>query len=246
MRILLTATITPNAGRIPHVSDPDERREEYAARLRQWSEFAERHGATVVLYENSGADLGSLVVTALGSAPDHVRLHPAAPPHPATAARGKGAAEAAMMDAFADDYADDPAGEVWVKCTGRLFVRNADRCLPRLTDPGLAVRLSLDLAHADSRFFATTAGVWRSHLVGVGDHTDSAQGIYLEHAVARRTLAAVADGASLTRFRTQPDFLGRSGTFANRRYDSTSSRVKRWGAEGLERALRGPLKGKHF
>jgi len=48
------------------------------------------------------------------------------------------------------------------------------------------------------------------------------------------------------RFGAQPNYHGRSGTHADRRYDSLGSRVKRVGANRLENVLRGPLRGKQY
>lgn len=247
MRIFLTATVTPQPMRVLHLSDPAERRGQYVASLRRWAPLARRHGATVALYENSGEDLERLATDALGSVPDEVRLHPAPTPEPGVVARGKGATEAEMMDQFARDHADDPAGEVWVKVTGRLFVRNFDRCLPSsVPENAFVARLALDLTHMDTRFFAATAQAWRTHLTGAGREVDGPRDVLVEHVLARRVLTGLGAGASLVRFAAQPDVLGQSGSHAERRYDSLSSRVQRLAAEGVERALRGPLRGKHY
>ncbi len=247
MKILLTATVTPQAMRVLHLRDPAERREQYMESLRHWMPIARRHSATVVLYENSGEDLDALARNALGSVPEDLHLRPAPVPDAALVALGKGATEAAMMDDFAATYRDDPPGEVWVKCTGRLVVRNFDRCLPPSVPPcAFSARLSMDLGHMDTRFFAATAAAWRDHLVGAGAEVDGARDVLLEHVLARRVLTGLGAGATLLRLRAQPDVLGRSGSHAERRYDSARSRLQRLAAERIEWALRGPLKGKHF
>jgi hypothetical protein len=248
MKILLTATVTPQTTRILHVRDPQVRRQQYIESLRRWVRLAEQHVATVVFYENSGEDLDQLARDAFREQPGNLDLRSADAPDEDMVDRGKGAMEAAMMDDFAATYSDRaPQDEVWVKCTGRLFVTNLDRCLPApVPTCALMARLSLDLAHMDTRFFAATAGAWQAYLTGAGPGVDMKRGVFIEHVLAKRVLGGIADGASLVRLRAQPAFLGRSGSYADRQYDSLQSRVKRLGTNALERALRGPLHTKHF
>ncbi|MGY1635493.1 hypothetical protein ACI78V_02425 [Geodermatophilus sp. SYSU D00742] len=233
--------------RVLHLRDPAERREQYVESLRHWMPIARAHGATVVLYENSGEDLEQLARDAFGSLPEDLHLRPVPVPDPSLVALGKGATEAAMMDQFAATYRGDAGEEVWVKCTGRLVVRNFGRCLPLTLPPcSFAARLAMSLDHMDTRFFAATAAAWRDYLTGAGSEVDGPGGVLLEHVLARRVLTGLGDGATLVRLRAQPDVLGRSGSHAERRYDSARSRLQRLVAEGIEWTLRGPLKDKHF
>lgn len=246
VRVLLTATVTPQPVPYLHAQDPAERRRAYVDSLRRWVPAAERLGATVAFYENSGEDLDRLARDAFGAVPGVLTLHPRPVPSAELVARGKGATEAAMMDAFVADHATD-ADELWLKCTGRLHVQNLDRCLPAdVPAPGVVARLTVDLRRVDTRFFGASSDVWRARLTGAGPEVDDVAGTNLEHVLARRLLHAIADGTPLLRFRTQPALVGSSGSYANGDYDSLRSTAQRLVANGVEKLLRGPLYDKHF
>jgi hypothetical protein len=246
VKFLLTATVTPRVAGPLHLTDPAIRREHYVESLRRWVPLAARYGATVVLVENSGEDLPDLAKDALGEVPAHLRLVSADLPAPEVVERGKGATEAAMMDLFCEQYFTDPA-EVWFKCTGRLFVRNFAACVPaQLPRRPVVARIAVDLGYLDSRFFGTTAEIWRSHFTGAGAQVYEPDDIPIEKVLARRALSALGEGADLVRFTRQPAIIGRSGTHSDRIYDSPLKRVKRVATNQLENLLRGPLTGKLF
>ncbi|WP_456786669.1 hypothetical protein [Cellulomonas sp. P5_C5] len=159
--------------------------------------------------------------------------------------RGKGASEALMMDAFAAAHPDDEG--LWLKATGRLFVRNASRIVPDVgSSAAVVARLSLDLRHMDTRFFGASPAVWLRHLVGAASEVDEASGTRIEHVLCRRVLRSLGDGATLVRMRGQPAFVGRSGTWSRRRYDGTLADGRRLAADSVDALLRGPLRNKHF
>jgi len=247
VRILLTATVTPQVTWDLHIRDPDERRAQYVESLRRWVPTAAHHQADLVVVENSGEDLERLVCEAAGDVPPFVQLLHAPPPTDADVARGKGAAEAAMMDLFCETFARDGSDEAWYKVTGRLFVKNFDRCIPPvLPEPSVVARVALNMRQLDSRFFGATAGLWRRHFLGTGVHVDDHEGIFLERVLMRRVLTAMGEGVPLLRFGAQPAWYGRSGTHADRVYDSVGRRVKRLATNQLEALLKGPLRGKQY
>jgi hypothetical protein len=246
VKVFLTATVTPQVLRDLHIQDPQVRRQQYVESLRRWVPLAARYGAGVVFFENSGADLDRLALDAFGRLPDNLRLVNAPPPTAEDIGRGKGSAEASMMDQFCQEFFDDP-DEVWYKCTGRLFVKNFARCVPSPVPPrSVIARFSKNLVQMDTRFFGATAGVWRDHFLGTGPDVYDPDKMFLEKVLMRRVLIALGEGACLLRFGAQPNYHGRSGTHADRRYDSLGSRVKRVGANRLENVLRGPLRGKQY
>ncbi|NEM05933.1 hypothetical protein [Geodermatophilus normandii] len=246
MRILLTATVTPQVTWDLHIQDPGVRRGQYVEALRRWIPTAASHGATLVLVENSGEDLERLAADAVGAVPDHLRLLPAPAPTPDDVERGKGAAEAAMMDLFSSTTADDD-DSVWYKVTGRLYVRNFARCIPgAVPSRSVVARAALDFHQMDTRFFGATAGLWRTHFTGAGVHVDDRAEFFLEKVLMRRVLTAMGEGARLLRFGSQPAWYGRSGTHADRVYDSLPNRVKRLATNQLESLLKGPLRGKQY
>jgi hypothetical protein len=246
VKILLTATVTPQVTWDLHIQDPRVRRREYVESLRRWVSEASVLGATVVMIENSGEDLERLAVDALDEVPDSLRLVQAPPPSQADVDRGKGSAEAAMMDQFCETFYDDPA-ELWFKCTGRLFVRNLARCMPVALPPNpIIARVAMNLQQMDTRFFGSTTAIWRSHFTGAGVHVSDRDEVFLEKVLMRRVFTAMGGGANLVRFGAQPAFLGRSGTHADRVYDSPANRLKRLATNRLEDVLKGPLGRKHF
>ena len=246
MKILLTATVTPQIVADLYIREPTERRRHYLDSLRRWMPVASRYQATLVLVENSGEDLVRLAHDALGDAPKMLRLVEAPPPSSQDVDRGKGAAEAAMMDLFCETFLDDPT-EAWYKVTGRLFVKNFSQCIPAYLPPHSAVaRTAMDLRQMDTRFFGATADLWQRYFTGAGVHVYDPDSIFLEKVLMRRMLTAMGNGAQLLRFGAQPAFMGRSGTHADRVYDSVGSRLKRLGTNPLESMLKGPLKRKQY
>lgn len=246
MKILLTATVTPQVTWDLYIRDPAVRRGQYLEALKRWVPTADRHGATLVLVENSGEDLARLARDAVGTAPGHLCLVNAPEPDPADVSRGKGATEAAMMDLFCDDFFDDP-DETWYKATGRLYVRNFDRCVPaHLPPPSVVARVAMNLRQMDTRFFGATAGLWHAHFRGLGRHVYDRDEVFIEKVLLRQVFTALGEGAQLLRFGAQPAWYGRSGTHVDRVYDSVPNRLKRLATNQLESLLRGPLKGKQY
>lgn len=246
VKILLTATVTPQILWDLHIQDPALRRRQYVESLRRWVPMAARHGATLVIVENSGEDLTRLALDAVGSVPATLHVINAPPPTPEDVERGKGSAEAAMMDLFCETFLGDP-GEAWYKVTGRLFVTNFSRCIPEHLPPqALVARVALNLRQMDTRFFGVTAAVWNSYFTGAGVHVRDREEVFLEKVLVRRLLTALGEGAELLRFGAQPKFLGRSGTHSDRVYDNWTSRMKQLGTNQLEHVLKGILQGKQY
>ena len=97
----------------------------------------------------------------------------------ATAAKGKGAAESAMLDiAFNDDRLAD--GDLVLKVTGRLFCANAPRLIAGSWSANfLAARATIDLSYFDSRLFYMRADTYRRSFVGMQKEIDDSTGLTL-------------------------------------------------------------------
>lgn len=212
--LLLTATVRPHAGVTLAVSDARVRRLQYARALVQWTQSPTATDAELVVVENSGEDLERLVRDALPISSARSPRRISAPPPEALVVRGKGAAEAAMIDyavSRLDDLADD---DILFKITGRLFIRNAQRVIPlQQGSRQIVMRASLDWTYADTRFLGASGDIWRECFDAMDAEVDESRGIFLEHVVARRSYVAASSGAAtVRRFAGRPHFVGLGGT----------------------------------
>lgn len=248
IRIVLTAAIRPQSDYRLNLTDPTERSRQYSEALLKWCDWAQAEGdATIVFIENSGADLEAFANDALGTIPDLLHLVSAPTPPMDIVSLGKGASESLMLDLFAAKYSDDSDDTIWLKTTGRLYVTNLSKILPKtLTEDSILGRLSLDLQHADARLFGASAKNWKRFFRDMGDDVDESRDRRLEHVLARRLCMGVGSGADLQRFLGQPQIEGVSGTWAGRDYGSVRSSVKRELVRVLDFALREKLSNKHF
>ncbi len=99
----------------------------------------------------------ALARNAVGAIPADLHLINAEPPSDEDVERGKDAAEAAMMDEFAETMFGDP-DELWYKCTGRLSVRNFDKSIPgRILSTTIVGRTRVNMLQMDTRSFGATA-----------------------------------------------------------------------------------------
>jgi hypothetical protein len=194
------------------LSDVEARRAQYAHAVSQW-QSCPITGSRVVLVDNSGEELTNLVKSEahrVGSRPTTLI---AAPAPGDVAERGKGAAEAAMIDYAISCLDDLDENDVIFKVTGRLFVRNVHRVIPiREGRSQICVRATLDWSWVDTRFFGASVDVWRQHLRGMAMIVDERERVYLEHIVARRAMGASWSGVEVKRFRRRPAFAGQSAT----------------------------------
>ena len=222
--LLLTATVAPS-GVVPklYLNDPADRIADYRRALRFWSSRAELF-RQVVWFENSG-HLAAHQLAGEFTATVSARINPA-PAYPEQL--GKGYGEALILEQYSREH-DDVAGYV-VKCTGRLCVPNIYSVIQGLdSKPDLIVRLSQQLTYVDSRLFAVSSKLLPELAKGLKDGVDDSRSMYLEHALARRVLGLIGQGASIGFWPVPPRFQGRSGSTGHT-YDSMWQQL-RWPAE---------------
>ncbi|MFD1506963.1 hypothetical protein FE374_04000 [Georgenia yuyongxinii] len=242
--VILTATVRPQAETRLAVTDPAVRTAEYQRALRRWVQLAgDWPDLRLVLAENSGADLADLT---RGLPPsDRLLLVPVPPPHAAVVTRGKGACEADLLEAVLPRIPGADAGDLILKCTGRLFVPNLRRVLPDNRDPrAVVVRATVDLSYVDARLVGATRAGWLHTLTGMAAEVDESSDRWLEHVLARRLALALASGTTVHRFHSPPRYSGRSGTHGGDY--GKGRRLRAVLAKPLEAALRGPLSIKQF
>jgi GNAT superfamily N-acetyltransferase len=215
--LVLTATIEPRHQSYVVIADPYERYLHYQRAVRRW---VARHDlfSDIVFCESSGHPLCQRLEGEFG---DRVRVVALTdlPDYPAHL--GKGYGEALILERLAAS-AGITAPHV-VKCTGRLYVRNARQLLAGL-DEGvdMLVRLRRDLRFADSRFFVCRTALLTDLAADLTALIDDSAHVYMEHALARCALRYRGGGARIESFPVPPLLAGRSAS-TNRRYDSLSA-----------------------
>lgn len=218
--LLLTATLNP--GRTPSVkvSSPEERLRDYRLAARRWLRkahlFAERillensaHSSMASLRDEFGDEFTIISFTGNDGADQ----------------RGKGYGEAAMLERLSTEVS--VKSDYLLKGTGRLYVRNIETLLRGLrAGPDIVVRVSRDLSFADSRLFAVRASLTEELFAGLQEGVDEAEGIYLEHALARRVMKLASEGVRIASWPGPPYYVGRSAS-TGERYDSIAKTL-RW------------------
>ena len=146
------------------VADESVRRRQYVDALARWL-ACPLQPSRIVLVENSGEDLERLAYSAARGTPSNPPILLSAPPPVGVIKRGKGAAEAEMIDYALSqlDLLEDQ--HHLFKVTGRLYVRNIRRIIPRMRGRReIILRGTLDRSSVDTRFFGASGDVWRRNL----------------------------------------------------------------------------------
>lgn len=224
--VLLTATVYPQVTSRLTIREFEDRRAQYRSAVEFWVEAARETDASVVIVENSGASIDDFVEPRSAHR-DRVGLLSAPAPSASAIARGKGAAEAEMLD-WAIDELNPPPNDLVFKCTGRLFVRNFHALAAGLR-PGADLVLDLPrrrpVIWCDSRFFGATGATWRDSLRGFALEVDDEIDRVYEHVLADRAVARSAAAAgTVHNFCETPWIVGRSGT-SGRTYSSSRLRA---------------------
>jgi hypothetical protein len=203
---------------------PEARAVEYETALRRWTRDPSLF-KQIIWWENSDHPLAHKIAAEFApTVSAHVFRA-----EPFESGLGKGYGEALMLEQIAlagigSQYA--------LKCTGRLSVANIKSLLSSVRSaPDVVVRLSQDLALADSRFFLVSSKLLPELTSDLKSEVNDERGAYLEHALARRVLRLAAEGARVRFWATSPRFRGESGS-TGQRYDSLRSQL-RWPAEDI-------------
>lgn len=234
--ILLTATVNPNVSEFLKVTDPKRRLSQYQRAIREWhlalrgSEF---ELAIVETSEAAETDVLALLSPTERSRVRFVNYTPTADEMEC----GKGAIElSAIRHAVLSHPGLRPEDTIY-KCTGRLSVSNAMRCIGVLPPGTVRARMAINRSMVDTRLFGATAAIWKNVLFADVDQIDDSAGVYYEHVVAAQLSAALAvSRITLSRFPNRPIFSGISGT-SGRAYSKRLTRVTYWILRPIERAM---------
>jgi hypothetical protein len=243
--IVLTATVNVHPEAAVVIADPALRLCQYQNSLARWLAMAKRDGFRVLLVENSGADLRALRIAMPFDARARLAMLAVDTPPKDVTLRGKGASESAMIDQAMCAIQAQPTE--WVaKATGRLFVDNLSRALPRRDEKlSIVMRGTMGGGYVDSRLLIARRATWGTTLKGLAGEVDDPAHLYLEHVIARRVIEAERSaGLIVGRFRRAPQFVGVSGT-SGQSYDG-SSPLRRILASSIEQALRLIPRDKQF
>jgi hypothetical protein len=208
---MLTATIDPRSTPFVARRDPALRLRDYEHALRAWlsSGSVER----IVFIENSAHDLASL--RRIADSQDRVEVEFLSfEDSGGGEQRGKGFAELEIICHGLANSRHLAASRLIVKCTGRLFLRNARALLSRVSDSTVDVMCDImrHLTFADTRLFIATPEFISSYLMREREMIDDLKGVYFEHAMARATLKAVAGELVWLPFPIYPRLRGIAGT----------------------------------
>jgi hypothetical protein len=235
--IVLTATTTPPLTPQLRLKNSSERLAQYTKSLRKWSDLSKDLGAHIWFLDNSPQTDLTRLSAERDTLADSSRVTLYEVPSPEDVhLEGKGVGEAALIDAVAELLSEGVTKyRTVIKCTGRLTVPNAAAALT-LPAQGPQIALHSTLSYADSRFFAGPRDMWISQLSDMGKEISEANGVWLEHVLAKRVLRAVSSGMPFQSFRRLPCYRGMSAS-TGIQYDTLSRRSARAAHDAARRVL---------
>lgn len=195
--LLVTSAVVPHAP----LTHPDQRLAatrlaDYRAGLESWT-FFERVGPIVVC---DGSNFPEAEFRAAVTPPDgrEGSFEYLAYPTTGDALQGKGRAEIELMARALDDSQSFVGVDRFLKVTGRYVIRNAEALVRRILAqpalPDVQVNLHNRLTLADSRVFLFSRDFFSRRVYPHRGEISDAEGTWMEHVLARATLAHVADG----------------------------------------------------
>lgn len=209
--IVLTCTIDIRGVAFTERSDTDIRLADYQIALRQW--LKNGYVRRIILVENSGYNLDTLKkIVAEDNVDKQVEFlsfdGQNFPRH-----LGKGYGESQALAYLADNSVLLGEANRFVKVNGRYYVPNINKYIEKMkSDVEVMTDLSGFLSFSDSRVFGGSAKFIKSYLCPEGDKVNDSHGFFLEHALARATLRAIADGMKWAPMPCTPVIDGISGT----------------------------------
>lgn len=125
----------------------------------------------------------------------------------------------------------------FMKVNGRYYVPNVARVLSGMTaQTAVYFNINKSMTFADSRVFGGDVD-FLNYVCREGRSCDDSNGVWLEHALARAGLRAIADGKPWAFITTMPKIAGISGT-ENKPYVEPLLRRWKWGrANALKQRL---------
>ncbi|MGE5481386.1 MAG: hypothetical protein ACM3VX_00565 [Bacteroidota bacterium] len=210
--LVLTATIDPGGMRFVSRRTPEVRFMDYVRSLRKWVRTASLF-QSILWIENSGHRLAEAIKNEFGNVVQVVSFAG----NNYSRDLGKGYGEALILEKAGSVLRSVGDAEYVLKCTGRLYYKNANDLVAVLRQgPDMVVRLSRDLAFADSRVFAIRLNLLETLMEGFKTEVNDCAGTFFEHVLARHVLSLAARGYRVHPFPSPPLLEGWSGSSGER------------------------------
>jgi hypothetical protein len=193
--LLVTGAVVPQASPASQRRSVPARLADYRAGLESWA-FYEKLGPIVVC---EGSDFPEhqfrAAVSPDGGAPSFEYL---SYPAPENAAGGKGRAEVVLLARALGESRSLAGVDRFLKATGRYVIRNGESLVRRILAqpalPDVQVNLHNRLTYADSRVFLFSREFFDTSVYPRRDEISDSDETWLEHVLARATLAHAAAG----------------------------------------------------
>ena len=212
--LLLTGTIDVRDVAFVKRRDPAERQRDYETALARW--LAEPFVNRVIFCENSGFDLRRFSLPGDGYQA-HKSLELFSYREPSfPGVLGKGYGELSILRYVLQHANSLEPDSFIIKVTGRYHVRNARKYYNfarNRPDVDVICDLSRRLTFADTRIFGACARFLRDYFCPLIDQVNDAEGVFLEHVLARAVHRGIAEGIRWELPPCAPDIVGISGTF---------------------------------
>ncbi|MGA2213893.1 MAG: hypothetical protein ABSH31_11515 [Bryobacteraceae bacterium] len=210
--LLLTAAMDPGGMVYVLRMDPKERAKDYEWALRKW--LKSKWAGSILLCENTGADLTFLAKTARSEDGQRLTLHSfqgnSYPRH-----LGKGFGEMNIIRE-ALSMLPGPLPGLVVKVSGRYYVRNLMQILRAVNrrEPAdlYCTMYGSPWVIGDSRLLIATPEFLQRFLIPLQDRINDSEMIHFEHAVAQAAIQAMASGLKWAPLPYTPIVEGISGT----------------------------------
>ena len=232
--LVLHATVDPRGVVYVKRDDPRERFEDYRWALKQWvmrDDFDK-----LIFVENSGYDISPLqeIVDDSPLSNDSVEfLSFDGQDFPREL--GKGYGETRNFQHVVDNSKILSDDDMLVRSNGRYYVENMHAFFEALQPPTeILIELRQYLSYGDVTILGGTVDFFRRYICPYGLEVNDSKGYYMEHAYARATHRALADGLVWRPFPEVPSVVGYSGTENVWKKDKAIART----ARGLRHKLR--------
>lgn len=219
--LLLTCSISPLTQPNLTIVDPETRLSDYVESLILWNEYIKKNDTHIWVLENTES-LNCLekAISSLNLEFDRIRFIQI-PFDLSSQKFGKSAGEFNMLKAVKNQVIESSFDEI-IKVTGRLFIRNFEKCLELGKDFDFASGRFYSPSHIiDSRFFCLKPAVYEllfseeitfapslNHFKNIGAQIY----ISMEHYLAYCSLELESRGFSVKSFSYAPLYLGQSAS----------------------------------